>query len=171
MVFKLGYICILCTENNFSGLTSLWLDILTKCTAGSIVHKHIHIYWTRYCVGVIEIGNMAEVRVHAAFTVKDEGEFLKEAQKMIDATQVGGYINIFPSLNCYIFSDRERLHPLPAVQRKRQAGWVRYDRDMDNPRGPCEPQQVRACQEFPGITERKCFCCHSNICSSLNKIS
>ena len=32
--------------------------------------------------------DMAEVRVHAAFTVKDEGEFLKEAQKMIDATQV-----------------------------------------------------------------------------------
>eukprot|EP00091_Calanus_sinicus_P007743 TRINITY_DN18979_c1_g1_i1.p1 TRINITY_DN18979_c1_g1~~TRINITY_DN18979_c1_g1_i1.p1 ORF type:complete len:106 (-),score=44.73 TRINITY_DN18979_c1_g1_i1:24-302(-) len=30
---------------------------------------------------------MAEVRVHAAFTVKDEGKFLKEAQKMIDATQ------------------------------------------------------------------------------------
>merc|ERR1711936_939619 len=30
---------------------------------------------------------MAEVRVHAAFTVKDEEEFLKEAQKMIDATQ------------------------------------------------------------------------------------
>merc|ERR1712133_346380 len=30
---------------------------------------------------------MTEVRVRAAFTVKDEGEFLKEAQKMIDATQ------------------------------------------------------------------------------------
>merc|ERR1711970_123027 len=31
--------------------------------------------------------DMAHVRVHAAFTVKDEEEFLKEAQKMIDATQ------------------------------------------------------------------------------------
>ena len=105
MALKLGYIiCTLCTEHNFSGLTSLLLDIPTKCTAGSIVHKHIHIYWTRYCVGVIEIGNMAEVRVHAAFTVKDEGEFLKEAQKMIDATQVGA--NISPHLNFInMFSD------------------------------------------------------------------
>ena len=31
---------------------------------------------------------MAEVRVHAAFTVKDEGLFLSEAKKMIEATQV-----------------------------------------------------------------------------------
>ena len=31
---------------------------------------------------------MAEVRVHAAFTVKDEGSFLTAAKAMIDATQV-----------------------------------------------------------------------------------
>ena len=31
---------------------------------------------------------MAEVRVHAAFTVKDEELFLLEAKKMIAATQV-----------------------------------------------------------------------------------
>ena len=31
---------------------------------------------------------MAEVRVHAAFTVKDEGSFLAAAEAMIDATQV-----------------------------------------------------------------------------------
>ena len=31
---------------------------------------------------------MAEVRVHAAFTVKDEELFLSEAKKMIEATQV-----------------------------------------------------------------------------------
>ena len=31
---------------------------------------------------------MAEVRVHAMFTVKNEEEFLKAAQVMVDATQV-----------------------------------------------------------------------------------
>ena len=31
---------------------------------------------------------MAEVRVHAAFTVKDEELFFSEAKKMIAATQV-----------------------------------------------------------------------------------
>merc|ERR1712123_511577 len=41
----------------------------------------------RLSLGVTNSGDMAEVRVHAAFTVKDEGEFIKEAQKMIDATQ------------------------------------------------------------------------------------
>merc|ERR1712117_533356 len=34
-----------------------------------------------------ETEDMVEVRVHAAFTVKNEEEFLREAQKMIDATQ------------------------------------------------------------------------------------
>ena len=34
------------------------------------------------------VSAMAEVRVHAAFTVKDEGLFLSEAKKMIAATQV-----------------------------------------------------------------------------------
>ena len=32
--------------------------------------------------------SMTEVRVHAAFSVKNEEEFLTEAKKMIDATQV-----------------------------------------------------------------------------------
>merc|ERR1712183_1031971 len=40
-----------------------------------------------HVVGVTPSVAMTEVRVHAAFTVKDEEEFLKEAQKMIDATQ------------------------------------------------------------------------------------
>ena len=31
---------------------------------------------------------MAEVRVHAAFKVKDESTFLREAAKIVEATQV-----------------------------------------------------------------------------------
>ena len=35
---------------------------------------------------------MTEVRVHAAFKVKDEATFLKEAAKVVEATQVKLYI-------------------------------------------------------------------------------
>ena len=49
---------------------------------------------------VTETEDMAEVRVHAAFTVKNEEEFLREAQKMIDATQV--LTNFFCFQTCFL---------------------------------------------------------------------
>ena len=36
---------------------------------------------------------MTEVRVHAAFKVKDEETFLKEAAKIVEATQVDHFLS------------------------------------------------------------------------------
>ena len=43
---------------------------------------------------------MTEVRVHAAFKVKDEATFLKEAVKIVEATQVKLHIQTFESGKC-----------------------------------------------------------------------
>ena len=37
---------------------------------------------------------MTEVRVHAAFKVKDESTFLKEAAKIVEATQVKFHVEL-----------------------------------------------------------------------------
>ena len=63
-----------------TGVTGLWVRQWHSVQHTVYSHKpHISVNTTE---------DMTEVRVHAAFTVQDEGEFLKEAQKMIDATQV-----------------------------------------------------------------------------------
>ena len=50
---------------------------------------------------------MTEVRVHAAFKVKDETTFLKEAAKIVEATQVKLYIHFF-SGKCSAFEKYEK---------------------------------------------------------------
>ena len=54
------------------------------------------------------------------------------------------------------------------VKDHKKTGGIRHDRDLDDPGGLGEPQQVRTREEFSDLTERECFSNHSDICPCLS---